>query len=426
MNSKGIYDSVSEKDIFLVNTTGNIAKPKIISKVFGITMRNLNDKEISSLASYINFDLSKLFENSSNKRKLEYRITVDNASEISKKLIDKAVYDRQKGINVNEDKLNTKLDEIYKIRNLKEIMQICDKDKKIEIDKTGIMEFDSYALARCYSYSFLKKLIVIEYKLSDKIKELILEFNNANMAEDDVKDELINDILYDFIYVYNMIHFPQNVYIGISLKKINKFDEFYQTLLSPFHYKTENYEENWEKLFKDSLKHPQYIDNYISNDENRIKNILLLLESFRLNSHNDRLECINYISLLEFLLTHKPTKDSDSISSQLKFKIKYCYNNQNLDTSEVDKIIYYNYNYRSDILHGNFKNIEKDLKQLSKLTYISQYIKSYELENIDKYDTKNNNILYANSLLLKNIFKNIFIYLSNNPSEIDKLKNQKL
>lgn len=41
MNSKGIYDSVSEKDIFLVNTTGNIAKPKIISKVFGITMRNL-------------------------------------------------------------------------------------------------------------------------------------------------------------------------------------------------------------------------------------------------------------------------------------------------------------------------------------------------------------------------------------------------
>ena len=46
MNFKGIYDSASEKDIFLVNTTRNMAKPKIISKVFGITMRNLNDKEI--------------------------------------------------------------------------------------------------------------------------------------------------------------------------------------------------------------------------------------------------------------------------------------------------------------------------------------------------------------------------------------------
>lgn len=65
MNFKGIYDSASEKDIFLVNTTRNMAKPKIISKVFGITMRNLNDKEISSLASFINFDLSKLFEFSS-------------------------------------------------------------------------------------------------------------------------------------------------------------------------------------------------------------------------------------------------------------------------------------------------------------------------------------------------------------------------
>ena len=42
MNFKGIYDSASEKDIFLVNTTRNMAKPKIISKVFGITMRNLN------------------------------------------------------------------------------------------------------------------------------------------------------------------------------------------------------------------------------------------------------------------------------------------------------------------------------------------------------------------------------------------------
>lgn len=37
MNFKGIYDSASEKDIFLVNTTRNMAKPKIISKVFGIT-----------------------------------------------------------------------------------------------------------------------------------------------------------------------------------------------------------------------------------------------------------------------------------------------------------------------------------------------------------------------------------------------------
>lgn len=61
MNFKGIYDSASEKDIFLVNTTRNMAKPKIISKVFGITMRNLNDKEISSLASFINFDLVKFF-----------------------------------------------------------------------------------------------------------------------------------------------------------------------------------------------------------------------------------------------------------------------------------------------------------------------------------------------------------------------------
>lgn len=58
MNFKGIYDSASEKDIFLVNTTRNMAKPKIISKVFGITMRNLNDKEISSLASFINFIFS--------------------------------------------------------------------------------------------------------------------------------------------------------------------------------------------------------------------------------------------------------------------------------------------------------------------------------------------------------------------------------
>ena len=76
MNFKGIYDSASEKDIFLVNTTRNMAKPKIISKVFGITMRNLNDKEISSLASFINFDLSKLFEFSSNKTRLVLSIFI--------------------------------------------------------------------------------------------------------------------------------------------------------------------------------------------------------------------------------------------------------------------------------------------------------------------------------------------------------------
>lgn len=76
MNFKGIYDSASEKDIFLVNTTRNMAKPKIISKVFGITMRNLNDKEISSMGSFINFDLSKLFEISSNKTGLVLSIFI--------------------------------------------------------------------------------------------------------------------------------------------------------------------------------------------------------------------------------------------------------------------------------------------------------------------------------------------------------------
>ena len=55
MNFKGIYDSASEKDIFLVNTTRNMAKPKIISKVFGITILELKrnrafTKAVSNMA----------------------------------------------------------------------------------------------------------------------------------------------------------------------------------------------------------------------------------------------------------------------------------------------------------------------------------------------------------------------------------------
>lgn len=272
----------------------------------------------------------------------------------------------------------------------------------------------------------MKELIVVEYDLPDTTKDIIIDYNNAYKIEEDLLNEILLDVLVHYINFHNILEFSQEDYLGIELSSFNIYNDFYNTLLKPFYFKIPKSSSDWDKLFYDSIKCTDYIDNYIGEHNERLKNFLFLLESFNINCFSSRMTCINYIASLEFLLTHKPNDKCNnySIFYQLKTKVRKCYNDLNIKNDDIEKIIRYNYDYRSDILHGNFDKIDSDIKNLTKLSYITNELKQYDLEGINIYETENNNILYLNAILLKDIFKNIFIYLSNNTSMINKLKKE--
>ena len=367
-----------------------------------------------------------------NEKSLENIITIQNKEEIYQKTLDEWKKNKKRKTKIEEEKLDDKLKKILHIASLKEIIDICNKKRQISIEKTGVLEYDTYHLASIYSTIFLSNLIVIEYNLPDDTKNRIIKYYNAENVEEEVLKRMLIELLEEIIRFYNMLNFPQVDYSGIGLRTIDLYDGFYNTLLSPYYYVIKDSKYNWDDLFYNSLKTPYYIDNYIGNNKERIEHFLFLIEGFMVNAHSSRLVCINYIAALEFLLTHKPKEGlkkffnlkNDSIIYQLRKKVKMCYDGSKINEQELDKIIRFNYNYRSDILHGNFRELEKDIRKISNLRYVKETLNLYKKEKIDVYETTNNNILDINSDLLKDLFKNIFIHLSNNPDMIEKIKKE--
>ena len=72
---------------------------------------------------------------------------------------------------------------------------------------------------------------------------------------------------------------------------------------------------------------------------------------------------------------------NDTIKKQFGTKIVECYNRvgKRIDLSEIGHI----YDYRSDLLHGNFKEAKKDLNKLKKEEYFINMFNNFYSENVD-------------------------------------------
>ncbi len=116
---------------------------------------------------------------------------------------------------------------------------------------------------------------------------------------------------------------------------------------------------------------------------------------------DEKYRLVTYVGILELLLTHNPDFNrfnvEDSISKQFKIKVStlvYLYSEKQIPIKDIQAKLKDIYNQRSNIAHGNFKELEKYLKKLSKndeyfdtlitdtLFYIKAVLESY-LEDRD-------------------------------------------
>lgn len=110
----------------------------ILSKIFGIRLRNLKESEKRKFSAQINYDLEQLFiKMDQDENSLESIVSVNNASEIYNKILNDWRNKKNSIRTSNYENLDKELERIIHIKHLKEIIGICDKKNKIAIKKTG-------------------------------------------------------------------------------------------------------------------------------------------------------------------------------------------------------------------------------------------------------------------------------------------------
>lgn len=134
------------------------------------------------------------------------------------------------------------------------------------------------------------------------------------------------------------------------------------------------------------------LENNLDKNENKL---LYIGDTLRISANNradKKIQLVMLVSIIELLLTHNPDfkrfNIEDSISKQfiLKSSILIYLQNKSKDINSIKSRLKTIYSIRSAIAHGNFKEVDKFIKNLSKkegqeeyfedlITDLHQYIK---------------------------------------------------
>lgn len=174
--------------------------------------------------------------------------------------------------------------------------------------------------------------------------------------------------------------FLHQEYLSSQELKIDKF--LNQTILM-FAFKSHttdihHEEEKWLSILHikdDLIKLSNDLDSVIDDsNEDKILFISNLLKITSEEIKDSRFKLVTLISIIELLLTHSPNYQrfnvEDSISKQFKLKtsILVYQNNKDIDLEWLKSRLRDIYNQRSNIAHGNFKELDKYLeKEVKKL-----------------------------------------------------------
>lgn len=132
---------------------------------------------------------------------------------------------------------------------------------------------------------------------------------------------------------------------------------------------------------------------------------------YRLNNltyQYDKIVCL--VSLIELLIAHKPDSSRFNIEESIKkmfinktLLILYLDNNK-INITDIKKELSYIYNIRSDIAHGNFNDLFKEINKIRNL-----YTEMHLFDSLDSEDFPDNEI--PELFILDNIIHNLKSYL---------------
>ncbi|WP_109301872.1 hypothetical protein [Aquimarina sp. AU474] len=184
-----------------------------------------------------------------------------------------------------------------------------------------------------------------------------------------------------------------------------KIDRFLNQTILMFAFKSHTSEihheqERWLSILhikEDLIKLSNELDSII--DESNEDKILFVSNLLKIASEeikDSRYKLVTLISIIELLLTHSPNYQrfnvEDSISKQFKLKtsILVYQNNKEIDLGWLKNRLRDIYNQRSNIAHGNFKELEKYLEK-----------------EVKKLDPKENTLNWSNETLKDTILDNL-------------------
>lgn len=177
-------------------------------------------------------------------------------------------------------------------------------------------------------------------------------------------------------------------------------------------YKLKNIEEEIQNNKKEIEAFKTAIDSYIEDKNDFYKLDFIMDHLIEQTSHYQRFLSPFYI--IEMILVNP----KDSIRNQLKKKLKYFYNNEDFYSikNNIEKFACSVYDLRSKLVHGDFKNYEKEIQK-----YKNNFMKDYDL---DYYEFTEDHWVIGNAaVMLDLIAKNLVMALLTSKEEMIKFKN---
>lgn len=281
----------------------------------------------------------------------------------------------------------------------------CNENKLNKND----FDFEPTSLYRAIE-NFVSTFVLIDFNDTNLISKEICDYYNLS-SEEDLTDYIIN-FKNGIFNIYNYLYYnpKSNSTVLVKFESIKeKIIDNISNII--FFDKISEYKENI-KIFKKSMQ-DNLIDKFLSCDKENPKIFLFLVEVFS-NKGFGRTDILNYITFFDLILTHKPNSNrfniEDSISQQFIQKISSCIcltndikNEQQLNLLKTElKLIY---NYRSDILHGNFNKTNEDLDKFLNIPYYREPIATGSYKYLRKYTAIELCILDRLNYFFKIVFK---------------------
>lgn len=387
-NDKEINDAMNNK--YLLNFKYKLNDKIYISKKYGIVIRNLNEIENDILSESLILKIYKILSLFKNTKQI-----FDD-----KKLQEiKSTYLKQ-FTDFNDQTIIAYDLEGVEQNNLFDKIIIIIKDNINNIDSKNIEN-----ISKKIANQYLENCIVLYSEKEKSIYNLINRCANYNNEDIDLFDKY-DDFIFKYIELWNSLNFNQYNYFGI---KVNNFTTKLDLIINLFDLEKMEIFDECIKIF-DS---PIMID---IDDEVLFYFIINRFYSCYYMDNNNRI--LLYFSLLELLLSHKPScKNDSSISMQLSNNIIICskkYNQIEISEKEIREL----YNYRSLLIHGNFNKIHKALQKIKKFDFAKRLIVELEIEEFVEDDFFMVNLLRIRMLEIFSFIYKIYC--------IDKLYVEKL
>ena len=278
------------------------------------------------------------------------------------------------------------------------------------------LSFDKYEIAESIVDNYFSDCIIVYSSNEKSIYDFISK--SENISDDDIEEfDIYDEFIFSYFELWNLINFKQEQYLGVGLRKKNMSirDLLYLETLDEDSKTSEEY-----------IEANKVLNNPISIDFDFKKLYQEELFWFIIKKFSHRYvgntnKFLLYVSIIELLITHKqnPDNKNDSIKKQLGIKLIECYNRvgRKIGLSEIGHI----YDYRSDLLHGNFKEAKKDLNKLKKEEYFINMFNNFYSEN---FNFSNADVLDILRIRTREILSIIYKLHCTNFTFINELKKK--